>query len=228
MGNNNFERILLQQTSLPTKLLTSYKTIGLNEIEFVMIIHIHRFLQEGVEFPTPAQLSMYMNATEHTCAQTLRTLIQKNVLSIIETDADTYSEKYSLEPLWERIFTNESYEVEQKSDSEDTNEGTLFVLFEQEFGRALSPFEIETIGIWLDEDEMKPALIKAALREAVLMGTLNFKYIDRILRNWKQKGVQSVDQARTIGKKFRDNQEQPYSTEKRDTSFYYNWLEEDD
>lgn len=230
MQKYNIENIVLNQTSIPTKLLTSYKMIGLSENELVIILHIHRFLQAGVEFPTPAQLSTYMNASEHTCAQTLRSLIQKSVLKIIETrtNNEAYSETYSLQPLWEKLFTEEPYEVRTEEDISETNEGTLFVLFEQEFGRPLSPFEIETISIWLDEDHMKPALIKAALREAVLIGTLNFKYIDRILRNWKQKGVQSVEQARNIGKHFRENQEQQYSTEKRDTSFYYNWLEEDD
>lgn len=227
---NNIESVLLNQTSIPTKLLTSYKTLGLSENELVILLHIHHSLQVGVEFPTPAQLSTYMNASEHTCAQTLRTLIQKDVLAIIETNKNnqSYSEKYSLQPLWEKLFSEETYEVDTKAELDQTNEGTLFVLFEQEFGRPLSPFEIETISIWLDEDHMTPALIKAALREAVLIGTLNFKYIDRILRNWKQKGVKSVEQARNISKGFRENQEQQYATEKRDTSFYYNWLEEDD
>lgn len=230
MKKDHFEHILLNQTSIPTKLLTSYKSLGLIENELVMLMQIHHFLQKGIEFPTPAQLSQYMNASEHACAQTLRTLIQKDVLAIIETQPnhDTYSEKYSLQPLWDKLFTAESYEVQQEKQTKQTNEGTLFVLFEQEFGRPLSPFEIETIGIWLDEDQMKPALIKAALREAVLIGTLNFKYIDRILRNWQKKGIQSVDEARNMGKKFRDRQDMHYTTEKRDTSFYYNWLEEDD
>src|SRR5699024_5492414 len=101
-------------------------------------------------------------------------------------------------------------------------------LFEQEFARALSPFEIEMINAWLDDDQFLPSLIKAALREAVLMGKLNFKYIDRILREWKKKGVQTVEQAREIGKEFRKNQTNvTYQVEKNDRSIYYNWLEED-
>ncbi|WP_431804932.1 DnaD domain-containing protein [Halobacillus andaensis] len=104
-------------------------------------------------------------------------------------------------------------------------------MFEQEFGRPLSPFEIENINIWLDQEEQEPALIKAALREAVLMGKLNFKYIDRILREWKRKGIQTVEQARQHGKKFRQGQVKNTSSTKspvkRDVSLYYNWLEEE-
>src|SRR5690606_14486161 len=99
-------------------------------------------------------------------------------------------------------------------------------LFEQEFGRPLSPFEIETVNAWLDEDLLAPSLIKAALRESVLMGKLNFKYIDRILREWKKKGIQTVEQAREESKSFRKNQvTKQYNTRRRDTSVYFNWLE---
>ena len=86
-------------------------------------------------------------------------------------------------------------------------------------------FEIETINVWLDEDLMSPALIKAALRESVLMGKLNFKYIDRILREWKHKGIRSVEQARAESQSFRKNRVQKqYKVEQRDTSVYFNWL----
>src|SRR5690606_14991388 len=149
----------------------------------------------------------------------------KNLLKIEQTknSQQQLSEAYSLEPLWEKLFT-----PEKKQEVESSDEGTLFILFEQEFGRPLSPFEIETISVWLDEDQLSPALIKAALREAVLMAKLNFKYIDRILREWKKKGIHTVEQAREASKRFRDNQvtrQANTTTQKRDTSFYYNWLE---
>src|SRR5699024_4020762 len=128
------------------------------------------------------------------------------------------SEAYSLEPLWQRLLVNEA--------EEENEEGKLFLLFEKEFGRPLSPFEIETINIWLDEDKMKPTLIISALREAVLMSKLNFKYIDRILREWQRKGVQSVEQAKKASEDFRKGQVvKTYKQEKRDTSVYFNWLD---
>ncbi len=92
------------------------------------------------------------------------------------------SEVYSIEPLLVKLYQEEKEEV-----VEENNTGTIFILFEQEFGRPLSPFEIEMVSAWLDEDKISPSLIKAGLREAVLMGKLNFKYIDRILREWNKK-----------------------------------------
>lgn len=114
---------------------------------------------------------------------------------------------------------------------DEENIGNIFILFEQEFGRPLSPFEIETINSWLDEDGIEPSLIKAGLRESVLMSKLNFKYIDRILREWKKKGIHTVQDARKASQQFHqgksDNNHQTNTRPKRDTSFYYNWLEGD-
>lgn len=213
------EELMLNQFTMPVKLLTDYKTLGLQEVDLMVILHIHRFLQAGNTFPTPAELAEYVTVTETEVTQYLRKLIQKNMLEIKELSAGgELSEAYSLQPLWQKLMTEEQ-------PNEPNHEGTIFILFEQEFGRPLSPFEIETITIWLDEDKMQPALIKAGLREAVLMGKLNFKYIDRILREWRHKGIRSVEEAREESKAFHKGQpKKQYQTEKRDTSVYFNWI----
>jgi DNA replication protein len=217
------ENMLLNQIQVPTKLLTSYTSLGLNEKDVIVILQIQRFLQENNEFPTPYELAEFLTVDETECANILRKLIQKNILAIEqrENEERKLSEAYSMAPLLEKLYTNKP--------SKENVEGTIFILFEQEFGRPLSPFEIETINAWLDEDNLAPSLIKAGLRESVLMGKLNFKYIDRILRDWNKKGVRSVEDARNESKKFHSAQKntQQYAV-KRDTSFYYNWLEGED
>lgn len=220
----SYQQILTQQLVIPKHLLTNYMSLGLNETEVMTILQIHRFQNENNNFPTPDELASFLTINEKECSSILRRLIQKGFLAIEQThnEQQQLSERYSLNPLWEKLFTPKS------KTEENMPEGTLFILFEQEFGRPLSPFEIETINAWLDEDKIMPSLIKAALRESVLMGKLNFKYMDRILRDWKQRGIHTVEEARIHSKSFRENkitktQEAP--KEKRDTSFYYNWLE---
>lgn len=223
MSNNySLQHVLLGQINIPTTLLSSYKTLGLHEYEVMVLLQIYRFQHELNEFPTPAEIASYLTITEAQCIEILRKLMKGNYLAIIQqkNEQGMLSEIYSLDPLWQQLFAQKQ--------SEEEDEGTIFILFEQEFGRPLSPFEIETINVWLDEDEMKPALIKAALRESVLMSKLNFKYIDRILREWKRKGIHSVEQAREEGKSFRKHQvKKQYNVETRDTSVYFNWLEGD-
>ncbi|MFB4169189.1 DnaD domain-containing protein [Virgibacillus sp. JSM 102003] len=224
----SFQDILTNQLQIPIKLLDDYTSLGLDEKEIMLILQILRFMQDNNDFPTPYDLASHLTFDEKECANILRKLIQKNFLSIeqLKNEQDQLSEVYSLNPLWEKLFTEEEEKVSTQED------GTIFILFEQEFGRPLSPFEIEMINTWLDADELKPALIKAALRESVLMAKLNFKYIDRILRDWQKKGIHTVEQARKASKSFHQNQAQTQkqtdTNKKRDTSFYYNWLDGED
>ncbi|MFC4557355.1 DnaD domain-containing protein [Virgibacillus kekensis] len=222
----SFQDILLNQVQIPKRLLEKYSSMGLNETEVMVVLQLFRFIQENNEFPTPYDLASCLTIDEKGCSDILRKLIQKNLLSIEqwENENNVLSEVYSLNPLWEKLF----HEKEEKKDYPE--DGTIFILFEQEFGRPLSPFEIEMINTWLDEDEVLPALIKAALRESVLMGKLNFKYIDRIIREWKRKGIKTVEQARQASKSFHNNKASvtQEANKERDTSFYYNWLEGDD
>lgn len=220
--------ILTDQLNIPKQLLIKYKQLGLNETDLAVILHIYRFQCDGNTLPTFLELSDYLAINDQICAQILRKLRQKGFLSIEQevNEDKVINEKYSLDLLWEKLYTEESKEVTPTQEDE-TN---LFILFEQEFGRPLTPFEIETVNLWLDEDNYLPSLIKAGLREAVLMGKLNFKYIDRILREWKKKGVKTVDQARQASQQFRKNNNGKAtagSQEKRDVSIYYNWLDEE-
>ncbi|MGP4060052.1 DnaD domain-containing protein [Halobacillus litoralis] len=224
----SFQDILDNQMVVPKQLLMNYQKLNINETDLVVILQIHRFRSDGNNFPTPEELADHLSISSQECSQVLRSLIQKRIMTIEQNHNEdkVLNECYSLEPLWEKLF---AATPARKEPSYDEN---IFPLFEQEFGRPLSPFEIETINIWLDEEEQAPALIKAALREAVLMSKLNFKYIDRILREWKRKGVRTVEQAREQGKQFRQAQQpakaqQQLESKKRDISLYYNWLEED-
>lgn len=224
---NPLEEILHDQLHIPGRLLTNYTKLGLNETELVLVLQLIYFFKEKNNFPTPAELAEPLTISEKHCSDILMKLIQKDLLTIEprENEQGQISEAYSVQPLLEKLYS------EEKEQEENTT-GTIFILFEQEFGRPISPFEIEMINTWLDEDKISPALIKAGLRESVLMGKLNFKYIDRILREWKKKGIHSVEQARSTSRKFHShqqvNQQQPAQTAKRDTSIYYNWLEGED
>ncbi len=221
----SFQQLFQSQMPIPTQLLTNYKQLGLFEIDVMIILHMHHFLQNGKDFPTPQEICERMTISENQLLHHLRTLIQKNIIEMKElrNEQNQLSEAYSLDPLWEKLFL-----VKEEPAAVENHEGTIFILFEQEFGRPLSPFEIETINVWLDEDAMSPALIKAALRESVLMGKLNFKYIDRILREWKKKGIHTVEQARESSRQFRKQPDKKQNKqEKKDTSVYFNWLRGD-
>ncbi|CQR46662.1 DNA replication protein DnaD [Paraliobacillus sp. PM-2] len=227
--NYTIQSVLQDQLTIPSKLLSNYHSMGIDEKELVIIFKIYHYQSIGVFFPTPEEIALETTFDQQVCAMLLRQLIQKGLLSIEESTEDSAlrNEQYALEPLWDRLYNQVDSDEEQQLSQDQMN---IFVLFEQEFGRALSPIEIETINIWIDDENQQPSLIKAALREAVLMSKLNFKYIDRILREWKRKGIQSVDEARAHSKAFHSEHaqvERKQQNNNRDTSLYYNWLEED-
>jgi DNA replication protein len=219
--------------SIPSILLSEYRKLNLNEYELVLLLNIISFLEKGHDFPTPEELSSRMTVSVSECNEMLRRLIQKGCIEIM----DQYSpegiryEKYSVKPLWERLV--EQFLLNSKNSNELNKQGEetdLYTCFEKEFGRPLSPFECESLAMWMDDDNHDPKIIKAALREAVMSGKLNFRYIDRILFEWKKNGIKTIEQAKNQGKKFRQNQQhtRPQHEEpKQSTSVpFYNWLEQ--
>lgn len=78
----------------------------------------------------------------------------------------------------------ESLRHKEQSDEETFKD--LFQFIEQSFGRPLSPIEIDTLNQWIDVDNHDISVIQAAVNEALSQEKINFKYIDRILLNWKR------------------------------------------
>ena len=74
--------------------------------------------------------------------------------------------------------------------------------FEQEFGRPLSPTEIEQVQKW--ESSMSADLVIEALQRAVLAGRFNFKYIDGILLDWQKNNVRTLLDVKRQDKEFED------------------------
>lgn len=221
----NIQFILHDQINFPTLLIEKFAALGLNETQLVIILQIYRAQRKGNNFPTPQEIAQHLTISNEICTNQLRQLIQKDILSIEEDKEDdqVIKEAYSLDPLWKKL-----YAVEKKVENIDNKVGEVFQKFEREFGRPLSPFEIEMINNWLDEDNHDISLIYAALREAVLMGKINFKYIDRILIEWQKKGIQSSHEAQQSSKSFHSSQQNSPTKKDHpyDKSLYYNWLEE--
>ncbi|MCM3586535.1 DnaD domain-containing protein [Mesobacillus maritimus] len=220
--------------TIPATLLTEYKNMHLTEQELVLLLQVIHFAEKGNEFPTPAELSGRMSVSVFDCTEILRSLIQKGFIEIIDGDSEEgiRYEKYSLDPLWEKLI--DRFMINQKQErvfARQEEETDLYTCFENEFGRPLSPFECETLAMWMDDDHHDPIIIKAALREAVISGKLNFRYIDRILFEWKKNGIKTIEQAKSYGRKFRQhqNQQKPASKEVKVQSRpvpFYNWLEQ--
>lgn len=195
------------QTVLPTLLLKHYRKLNLSNDELVLILQLKSNMDNGEHFPNTELIAKNMNMTERNVFKAIHQLIQKKVLSI-ETTKDEKGmtqDAYSLNMLWEKLIVLMKQEQTEKVSEEEKNEEkSLYSIFEAEFGRPLSPIEMETLIMWIEVDRYSIELIQLALREAVLSQVYNFKYIDRILLNWEKKNIRTKEQVEKESKSFRE------------------------
>lgn len=230
MEKNQLVQLITEQPLvIPSLLLKHYRAIGLTDTECMLVIHVHHFITKGNSFPTPDDLAdrMVLSATE--CSIMLRSLVQKGLIKLAQTKTNNlYTEEYSLDPLWEKCI--EHIEEPLADHDQAKAESDLYTIFEKEFGRPLSPIECETLTMWLDDDQHQPQMIKGALREAVISGKLNFRYIDRILFDWKKNNVRTLEDARRHSEKVRGRFGTPPSEKEKRQPIpqmpMYNWLDQ--
>lgn len=233
-NKDNRLRTWIEQGNVPIPLLffRYYKELNITDDEAIVITHLLAFQAEQIDFPTPFDLASRMNMQVNDISNQLQKLMQHGFLEITQgmDNSGKLTEKYSLYLLWERILQLlEMQQYQQLVKSQKQEEGELFRLFEEEFGRLLSPMELETISMWLDVDKHSPEIIRLALKEAVLASKVNLRYIDRILFEWKKKNVKTSQDVQKQTEKFRQHTmptKQVISPTPSTKVPFYNWLEE--
>ncbi|KXH81992.1 DnaD domain-containing protein [Sporosarcina sp. HYO08] len=227
-------RIWLEQGNVNISQLFfhEYKRLGIQDIDAMLIMHMIAFQAEGKGFPTPADFSNRMYISENDVSTILQRLMQHGFLQIGQSEdgAGVIHETFSLYPLWNRLVDQLTLSKEvDEAEKKKLSEGEIFSLFEQEFGRFLSPMECESIGMWIDEDGHSAEIIRAALKEAVIAQKLSLRYIDRILFEWKKKNVKTLQDVEKQTKTFRRagirqmDQQKTVSVKRVP---FYNWLDE--
>lgn len=79
----------------------------------------------------------------------------------------------------------------------------LFENFEKNWGRFISPFEIEDISKWIDEDGFSVEMVNEALHQTIIYNVKNLHYLNRILTNWKLNNITTLEAV-----KFNEQQRQ--------------------
>ncbi|WP_172838663.1 replication initiator protein A [Streptococcus agalactiae] len=90
--------------------------------------------------------------------------------------------------------------------SNQTTTNYIYSIAEQEFGRLLSPMEIETIRTMIKENNHD--LIKEAIKRTKLQGKTNLNYVRGILRNWRDDNITTIEQIETKEKSRKSKQEE--------------------
>ena len=180
---------------LPSDLLLHYNQLFSSSDDFLVwqFFYLQNTTALGELSPSQIAEKIGKNVTE--VNQAISRLTEKGLLQYrtIELNGEIeviFDATLALERL-DQLFEKQAPNQVQSAPNDLKS---LVDTFQQELGRLLSPFEIEDLEKSLKEDGTSADLIKEALREAVLNGKPNWKYIQAILRNWRREGIRSVVQ----------------------------------
>ena len=166
--------------------------------------------RQGVNKPN----RLYISGTVKNTAQELEKLQYGTVkntaqelekLQSIKTDNINTNLSRLSEP--EGVGANNLYSIEDAPAQNDL--GIVHDWIFSEFGRYPTPFEIEDLKYFLQDHSKE--VIKLAIKECVGNGKPYFKYLESILRDWKQKGLTTVElvENRQKPKRSFGNQDRP-------------------
>lgn len=158
-------------------LLLRAKELELNDQEAHILLLIMTLKEIGIKTITPMLLLEYTTCTSKILDTILSSLIKKKLVN-------NQLGSIQLNKV-EELLLKEKIEIEENQESQ-TN---ILEIFEKEFGRSLSPMEMNTLREWKENYGYEDEHIIMALKEAVKGQVLSFRYMEGILKNWAKNGV---------------------------------------
>ena len=193
---------------IPNYMIQNLLKLDLNLEEFILLVYLIN--QSDIVPFDINKLSTNLNYESNKVLELISRIKKKNYISIEMNKKNGIIEEFiSLDLFYNKII---SFMIDKK---EEINNKSIFSNFEKEYGRTLSPTEIEIIESW-KESNFSDEMILEALKEAVLSGVYNMRYIDKILFEWSKKGYKTVEDIKHKTKQ-KDEFEEIYD---------YDWLNE--
>lgn len=182
--------------TIPKVLFDNYRKLELDEKELVLLIAL---INNKTDVFNSKEISDTLGWNIRELLTVIGSLNEKDLVSIkVSKENNSHSEYVDLDNFYNKL----SFILINGNVKEDNNPN-LYSVFEKEFGRTLSPMEYEIINAWV-EASFNEELILLALREATYNGVSNLRYIDKILHEWRKKGIKDkvdIDKAKTTYRK---------------------------
>ncbi|MFB9770497.1 DnaD domain protein [Lactiplantibacillus modestisalitolerans] len=209
------------QTTVANALLAHYREIGLTNDELLVYLQFKRFMDQGQQFPDATVIAQSMGTSANTVFQHLHEMLAKKLLtieSITGTDQKIH-DRYNFDGLYDKLAVALTKAATATAAAPKVNaRQKVFRAIQTEFGRDLSPIEMESISKWFDEDHYDPDVIELALREAVLRQVYNLTYMDRILLNWQKRNLKTAAQVEAERQRSIENRLNSAPKQKRQTT----------
>jgi len=155
--------------------------------EFLLLVYFDNAFDPVLNLEV---IKKVLNLSEEAILVAYQSLLAKSIIKVeaIKNDSNKFTDQISLINFYNDVKLSKNNEIKKEEKS------NIFSIFESELGRTLSPTDYELINAWLDKSGFSEDLIIAALKEAVYNGAMSLRYIDKVLYEWKRKGVTTVDQ----------------------------------
>lgn len=213
MSNSILEGLIKEKDYTFKKLLFKLiKDFNLTLEELLLLIY---FINQDKPVFDIKQISVVTYLDKNKIMAAFSSLTTKGLVTIktIKED-DKISEIIDITNTYRAMVSDININIKKQT---TTN---IYTIFENEFGRPLSPVEYEIIKAWINSG-ISEDLIKGALKEAVFNNVRNLRYIDKILSEWEKKGFKSVNEVDSYLKKKETNNP-------KQELFDYNWLEDEE
>lgn len=197
MRHDQFLKILQKgSTTIPNFIFDNYHKIGIDDIEFLVIMKIYSYCNKSTSIFDPSEINSTLAMDINEFMKIIKKLVKKNII-IIESKKDDHGvivDIISLDPFFKQVYKF----VQDEPKKTDFN---IEQMIENEFARLLTPIEIECISSW--REDYDDLLIIEALKEASKNNVRNLKYIDAILIDWKRRNINCYEDYKMLrtGKK---------------------------
>ena len=204
--------------TVPLLFFKEYKKLNINLEEFIFLMYLK---DKGNTFTfDPKSMSEELGLDIKDILGFISSLTDKKLLLIdtFKNDKGTLEEKVDITLFYEKMASIISDEVIK--DNAVLVDNSICTVIEKEFGRTLSPSELEFIKAW--SSTFDSGVIVEAVKEAVLNGVSSIRYIDKILYEWDKKGIKTKeDVLHFLSKKDKELKE-PVEV------FDYDWFDDED
>ena len=189
---NNFSKLIKSKViSFNEVLIESYKQLGLDEADTMILIHLHNQLLNNNNLLSITNLAAKVTLSENDLSTRVLLLVQKGFLELLI--GNDSQETFSLDDTYEKLGNViDREDVNPISRKDQIRQIVNYI--ETTFQAVIKPNEVEIINAWIDEKYTFEE-IKEATLECLRMGKPYIQYVDRKLVNsLTQAPVDTVDE----------------------------------
>lgn len=188
------------QSSISNDLLLHYQEIDMDNDDLALYLQVTRIQNQG-DAASPKTLARVLHLTESVVVTRLKSLITRELMVI--SAATKQVETYNFTPMIEKLLQGKQVTADPIASDGKSARKEIFQTIESEFGRPLTPMEMQTIAHWFDQDHFEPDLMLLAIQEAVANNARSLRYIETILVNWQRDSIKTPAQAQIAKQKKR-------------------------